>query len=518
MNPELFIIELLSSKEKLVAYDKETRQKNLLAIVGYLIGTSLLFIGFASLVYRIFGWRLRSITGSYIFEGIYYFSLTIGIVSSVILLVLLIKNILAGLLLAQSFNRWLEKNVKKMLKVSKVYQEKDFYYLASETKTPKIRLTKAACTELTTTLDDFTIIIGRKSQFPGIGSNQLFLLKGEPPLMPQTFSKVNVFNQRVILLLAGLFLLSMAGVTYYETSRYYQNFYGSYSEDATTYSSSSEVRLDASGLLSQQGSPPDYPISQTNQLELVSDSNELYMTTDSGNTWSFIPLKPEWLRFGSYLLTSGEIPFGYWMDKTYEISPDFSWFIYSQNEQELAFLSSTDNGQTWQQSLVTDTMRGARYRKATFFGNGSGVLVYSTISPEVSSEGLMIYHTNDFGQTWNQSNSTTISQPVQNVSFVNPTLGFVSTREHVYYTNNAGSSFKESVITIPEGYQTGGLDIFQSPNEVIQVSTNLLETRFYLLNMGEIDYGKMFAFRYQSTDNGQTWQLVEQLSQVEQTD
>ncbi|MFR3684424.1 MAG: WD40/YVTN/BNR-like repeat-containing protein, partial [Enterococcus sp.] len=244
----------------------------------------------------------------------------------------------------------------------------------------------------------------------------------------------------------------------------------------------------------------------------------LYMTTDSGSAWSFVPLKPEWMRSGSYLLTSGEIPLGYWMDKTYNIAPDFSWFIYSDNEKELSFLFSHDQGKTWQKSLVSENAQRIRYRKAQFFADGSGVLVYSNASPEVSSEGLEIFQTNDFGKTWSRSNGTTINQPVQNVSFVNPTLGFVSTRENLYYTNNSGSSFKEAVVTIPADYQTGGLDLFQTPNEVTQVSTNQLETKFYLLKMAGIDQGKMFACLYRSSDNGETWQFAEQLSEVKPTE
>ncbi|MCZ1224574.1 oxidoreductase, partial [Enterococcus faecium] len=35
---------------------------------------------------------------------------------------------------------------------------------------------------------------------------------------------------------------------------------------------------------------------------------------------------------------------------------------------------------------------------------------------------------------------------------------------------------------------------------------------------GPIDAGKMFACLFRSTDNGETWQFVQQLSQVEQGD
>ena len=73
-------------------------------------------------------------------------------------------------------------------------------------------------------------------------------------------------------------------------------------------------------------------------------------------------------------------------------------------------------------------------------------------------------------------------------------------------------------MTIPADYQTGGLDLFQSPNEVTQVTANQLETKLYLLKMSGIDQGKMFACLYRSSDNGETWQFAEQLSEVKSTE
>lgn len=518
MNPELFIIELLSSKEKIRAYDKENRQKNVLAIFGYLLGVCVIFFGLGTLFYQTFRWRVRSITSGYIIEGLYYFSLAVGVLGGIFLLVLLFKTLFDGLQLRYAYDRWLEKNVKRMLNTPYVFQERDYYYLSAKPPVAKIRLTKTECISLTITLDELELKLGRKPQFPGIGTNQLFMLQGEPKLMPQTYSKAHSFNPKALITMMALLLAAMVGVSYYVGTAFYQNLYGHSSAEETTYESSSAPIANAEGLLEQQGQAPTDPANQTNQLKLVTESDELYLTTENGNSWSFVPLKPEWLRFGSYLLTSGEIPYGYWMDHSYNVSPDFSWFIYSQDQEDIEFLSSRDNGQTWQKSSVSSRAAWVRYRKAQFFGNGSGVLVYSTASPEVSSEGLKIYFTNDFGQTWSTSNETSVPQPVQNVSFVNPTLGFASTREKLFYTNNSGGSFKEAVVTIPDGYQTGGLDLFQSPNEVIQTGTNQLETKFYLLKNSGIDQWKMFACLYRSSDNGETWQFVQQLSQVESTD
>ncbi|MGM0165161.1 hypothetical protein IGI39_000102 [Enterococcus sp. AZ135] len=518
MDQESFIIDLLSAGEAIYKRVRKNRQKNMISAFLFLIGACVLFFGVGSFVYQRLALRVHSIDSGEWLRGSHHFSLVLGILSVTVVGLFFLVNILQGILLRRSFQRFLERHVRKALKYPIVYQDCEAYYLAEEAQKPAFRLVKSECLELTTTFDGATIYLGDCQEFWGVTSIQLFVLNDEAPLLPVAFPKTQGVNRKWSLLMISLVFLGGAGVFAYDGLIRRQTLYGGTSESSPSTTSSEAASLTSDELLTQQGEAPTKKVNQTNQLDLNGQTNELYLTTDSGTTWSFVPLKPEWLRSGSYLLTSGEIPMGYWMDKSYDVSKEFSWFIYSENEKELFFLFSMDNGKTWHQSLISEMAQRMRYRKAQFFADGSGVLVYSSASPEVSSEGLEIYQTNDRGKTWSRSNGTTIGQPVQNVSFVNPTLGFVSTREQLYYTNNGGSSFKEAVVTIPAEYQTGGLDLFQSPNEVTQVSANQLETKFYLLKKSGIDQGKMFACLYRSSDNGETWQFAEQLSQVMPTD
>ena len=518
MDQELLIIELLSAAEPIYKRVQKNRRKNLVAAFLFLVVACVLFFGIGSFVYQRLEMRVRSFDTGYWLRCFYHFSLVLGMISVAAVVIFFIVNGIQGIRLRRSFQRFLERAVKKAAKYPVVYQDRDAYYLAEEARKPKIRLLKTDCIELTTTFDGATIYLGIRQEFRGFSGTQLFVLNGEPPVLPVNLPKAHEFNSKWSLMLISLVFAGAVGVFVYDGMTRQQNLYDGNSEPAHSTPSSEAAPLTSDELLAQQGAAPDMKANQTNQLDLNQQTQELYLTTNGGTNWSFVPLKPEWLRSGSYLLTSGEIPMGYWMDKTYSISKEFSWFIYSENQKELFFLFSTDNGKTWQKSLVSDTAQRIRYRKAQFFADGSGVLVYSSASPEVSSEGLEIFQTNDHGKTWHRNNGTTIGQPVQNVSFVNPTLGFVSTRENLYYTNNSGGSFKEAVVTIPADYQTGGLDLFQSPNEVTQVSTNQLETKFYLLKMSGIDQGKMFACLYRSSDNGETWQFAEQLSEVKPTE
>lgn len=42
------------------------------------------------------------------------------------------------------------------------------------------------------------------------------------------------------------------------------------------------------------------------------------------------------------------------MDKTFDLSPDFSWFLYLPDQQEVYMLTLTDAGETWGKNLVTN--------------------------------------------------------------------------------------------------------------------------------------------------------------------
>lgn len=522
MDQELLIIELLSAAEPIYLQARKNRRKNLLSAFLFLIVACVLFFGIGSFMFQLLERRVRSIDSGYWLRGFYHFSLVLGVISVAAVVLFLIVNVIQGIRLRHSFQRFLEKYVKQAAKYPVLYQDNTAYYLAEKNQKPVIRLLKSECVELTTTFDGATVLLGNRQEFWGFSAVQLVIVKDEPLLLPVAFPRTQEVNRKWSLLILTSVFLGGTGVFIYDGMLRHQNLYGgqdtSGSNTSERSTSSEAAPLTSDQLLTQQGAAPNKRTNQLNELDLNNQTHELYMTTDGGTAWSFVPLKPEWLRSGSYLLTAGEIPMGYWMDKTYSVSKDFSWFIYSENEKELFFLFSKDNGKTWQKSLVSENAQRIRYRKAQFFADGSGVLVYSNVSPEVSSEGLEIYQTNDQGRTWSKTNSTTIGQPVQNVSFVNPTLGFVSTRENLYYTNNSGSSFKEAVVSIPADYQTGGLDLFQTPNEITQVSTNQLETKFYLLKMKGIDQGKMFACLYRSSDNGETWQFAEQLSEVKPTE
>ena len=517
MDQELFIIEVLSAKQKIIEKAKKRAKRIMFKLLSLVFFSGLLFFGAVSFLYRHMSAVVRSAEGMQKLNNLYHFSWGVGGITIVVLIVFLLLIWLRYHQLSRHFDQWLSQRAQQFLHNKPTSQDDDYLYFENTSTSQAFRIQKSDCQLLLRSLDDLPIYLGESKSKFGMNTFHIFLLENEPRWEKSQSSPGGYLPTKMSTLVTGFFLILLAGTIYY--GRYTQPKMSSHINAAShmTMNSTNDTHIQKTneGLLADPKQKVNLTTQKINDLKLDTETHSLYMTTDSGANWVFVPIDSQWLRFGEYTLTTGLIPEGYWMDNTYDISADFSWFIYSSGD-DVRLLTSRDNGKTWQTSIITQSVQPIRYRKAVFYGNDG--LFICTSASGMSAETLYIYTTMDGGITWIKSGSTMINQPVQNVSFVTTSLGFVSTRESLFYTNNGGRSFKESVLSIPENYQTGGIDLFQSPNEVTQISANTLETKFYLLKKGPIDAGKMFACLFRSTDNGETWQFVQQLSQVEQGD
>lgn len=412
MNEELLYIELLSVADKI----KKEGQKKDHRTIGFLFSVAivvgLLFFGLSTIAYKIIYLRLRlSVYSIWLTMG-YYFCLFVGCILLGILVFLLLYFLLQQFLINKQFDRWLGKKVKAILTYPIVYQDDTFFYLAKErTAIPNIRIKKETCSCLTESLDGYPVMLGSQVLFSKISINRLFMIKEEQSIKDKKIGGIHRVYSSIV-----IGILALIGAFYLTEKRMYQPL----SKNETiseTLSDKSEPILDSQQLLKQKGEAPKEQVSEATSLDWNRETDELYMTTDSGNNWQFVPLKPEWLRAGSYLLTSGEIPEGYWMEKSYALASAFSWFIYAPNASELYTLQSTDNGKTWTNSLVTKHLGRIRYRKATFYTEEAGTLIFSQ-ETEMSEEAIQIFSTVDKGENWSQTGSTVIDQPIQNSSFL----------------------------------------------------------------------------------------------------
>lgn len=199
------------------------------------------------------------------------------------------------------------------------------------------------------------------------------------------------------------------------------------------------------------------------------------MTTDSGANWVFVPIDSQWLRFGEYTLTTGLIPEGYWMDNTYDISADFSWFIYSSGD-DVRLLTSRDNGKHGKRLLSPNQFSRYVIESGILWQRWS---IYLYISQWDVCRNFVHLHYYGWRNHLDKSGSTMINQPVQNVSFVTTSLGFVSTRESLFIQTTEDAHSKNQFCRFRKTIRQGDRS-FQSPNEVTQISANTLETNLFV--------------------------------------
>ncbi|HHJ5064706.1 TPA: glycoside hydrolase [Enterococcus hirae] len=509
MDKELLIIELMSAKAKMLSIINQRTKKMTWKIGMCFIANLLFFVGWGNIYHHLkqnhpHSFKMERITSLYHFSS--YVDFAIGLFLFLLVAVLWFKkrNI------SRHYDQWLEKQVANMLHISVGSQDENYLYLSDHNK-KEFTLAKKRRYFLLQTMEGVSLFLGE--QLTWYGSNRYYVfMQVNEPIDRKNKKRIEPFYSHLAIGVGTLLLIGGGVYQFINAGPVATNVHSMMQSEEKVRKMPTSTNQD--GLLKPVQTSVNLTTEQTNDVKIDPETQALYLTTNQGKDWHFVPIAVDWLRFGDYTLTSGLVAKGEWMDKTFDVSPTFSWFIYSPDQKNVYLLSSADNGKTWQKSQITDQGEQVRYRKANFFTNDQGVMVFSS-STGMSAESLKIYTTNDKGQSWQKSGSTIVNQPIQNVSFVTKTLGFLSTRENIYYTNDGGLTFKESLVAIPGEYQLGGIDLFQSPNEVVQVSANKLETKFYLLKNGSIDAGKMFACLFYSTDGGETWQFEQQLSQVE---
>lgn len=519
MNSELLIIELLSAKEVIIQHYQKGYTHILKLVSGIFLLSSLFFFGISTLVYRHFRTMAHSSISLHKLETLYHVALLVGCLLALVYLIIVLIYSVKLFSVTTHFTTWLEKRVPNALQSIPEYQDATYYYLLlPHGKTRAVK--KSSCQLLTTSLDDQNIMIGQIPLLFGTYLSQIFVLNKEKNLTYMPTTNGWSLTKKTVFSLFFSTLLSFTGIYYYanRTPRLTEMNSQLEKNDANMIQQSFDTNSQKdTGSTEQEHVSPVHKTGKVNDLYLNPESNELFMTTDSGVTWHYVPIQSDWLRGGDYTLTSGTVPMGYWMDKSFDISPDFSWFLFSPDNSTVYLLTSTDNGNSWQKHLIDGHLDNFRYRKATFFENGSGIAIFSTYGG-MSAENISIYSTADQGKSWTKLDGTSISQPIQNASYLSQSTGFIATRTKLYYTNNYGRSFNEALINIPKGYTDNALDIFQSPNEITEVSSNILEAKFNLLKTEDIDINVMFSCLFQSVDGGETWTFKKQVARIENED
>lgn len=521
MNKELLLIDLLAEKKLIFTYYYTFIKRRIIALLIAILTTSLLFLGLGQLTYLYLLDQTQNPFYEIRITNLYHFSTNLGYFFLFIFSLGIILCLIKYSTFKKHFHEWLKNKVETLSTLEILEEDANYYYFINNqdvNDTPTKRaLLKKSIKVIPLSENETNIMLGYSRSIFYL--NQIYFLMEPTRVVNQlTTPKTKSNSQKKIIQIAMILGLFASFMSYfYLTGKLNPKL--QLESQLTTDSLENVIDIqDGDTLIPKNEVTHDQP-SELEMTYFYDKEHDLYFqTTNYGKDWMEVPVSVSDTRRGIYGLSSGQIPIGYFMDYTYDISPDFSWYLYSPEPKEedwldLNFLRSTDNGQTWTSHLISKVFEQVRYRKVQILKNGF-IMVYTSTPTGMSPENFSMYYSTDNGVTWYQGAESTVNAPIQNVSFISQTTGFLATRDSLFYTNNGGVSFDEAIIELPEGYKKEGVDIFTSPKEVTQKSANTLSIQLNLVKTEKIDIHKIFECEFSSTDNGATWHFEKQLKSI----
>lgn len=244
--------------------------------------------------------------------------------------------------------------------------------------------------------------------------------------------------------------------------------------------------------------------------------DELNLTYNNGEDWLEVPIEKKLLFQGEYQGNETEL-----IKDSYLLTENRVAFLYAEENaeetQSVLLKYSLDQGDTWQESLITDSFSLMRFRKIDFLNETFGYAILSgdrTMSQEYS----IVYLTHDNGVTWKSTAELPTTRLIASGSFTDEQTGFLSygtinpEKPDVYFTEDGGNTWDQAEFNVPEKYQ----EVFVQAEVPIEEGKGLS----VLVNQGPNgDYqGGKVKGKFISEDNGLTWDFSEEVDSDELTE
>lgn len=275
------------------------------------------------------------------------------------------------------------------------------------------------------------------------------------------------------------------------------------------YSNNNEEQLNDASSTEQSSSKTEQPQSEdlqpnnNNPVTYSLQNNELNISHNYGEDWITVPIETDLLFEGEYDGGEQEL-----IEDSYVLTEDRAAFLYSKgpdwDEKRIILTYSLDQGDTWEETVVTDQATSMRFRKIDFLNDTFGYIIFSG-GRTMSEEGVRIFITENGGDNWDETNNLGVTRLISDGGFIDETTGFLSfgtsdpSEPNMHVTQNAGDTWEQSIFNMPEKYD----DIFVLA-EVPRKENNHL---IVLVNQGPHgDYkGGKIKGQFISEDNGKTW-------------
>lgn len=201
------------------------------------------------------------------------------------------------------------------------------------------------------------------------------------------------------------------------------------------HQSSNQVTLPQSALLNnsqgnsqeelEQAQPePIQPVNLDEAVAYSLQNDQLNISFNNGEDWVEVPVEKDQLFAGEYNGNKQAL-----IDNSYVMTEERVGFLYSEgtdwDAQQIVFLYSVDQGETWEKSIISERFTVMRFRKVDFLNDRFGYAIFSG-GRTMSQESSVVFLTHDGGKSWEETTNTEVTTLISDGNFVDETTGFLS--------------------------------------------------------------------------------------------
>jgi hypothetical protein len=249
---------------------------------------------------------------------------------------------------------------------------------------------------------------------------------------------------------------------------------------------------------------PVQPIYTDDSIGYSLHNNQLQITFNKGVDWVIVPVEKAKFFAGEYNGNEQEL-----IENSYNLTLNRAAFLYTEGSS-IKLKYSLNQGDSWEDSVVTAQYPPIRYRKVEFLNEMFGYVIISG-DRTMSQEWTTVYITNDGGNHWKETTHSVITRLIYDGGFVDENTGFLSfgilnpVEPDLYVTQDGGNSWHEAMITIPEKYH----EIFVMAEVPFKEENHLA---IYINQGPNGDYeGGEIKGKFISNDNGNTWEFSKEV-------
>ncbi|WP_091484530.1 WD40/YVTN/BNR-like repeat-containing protein [Gracilibacillus orientalis] len=249
---------------------------------------------------------------------------------------------------------------------------------------------------------------------------------------------------------------------------------------------------------------PLVPINVEDRIGYSLQNDDLQITYDDGNTWTLVPIEKDKLFEGEYQGNKTEL-----IDNSFILTENDTAFLYSEGVVKV--IHSQNQGETWDETVVSDRVPSIRFRKVVFLDDQFWYVIFSA-DRTMSSEVSFIYITTNQGESWQSINIPDTTRLIADGGFVDAKTGFMSygtinpQEPSLYVTNDQGETWEQAVFDMPSKYDR----VFVIARAPFKEEDHLA----LIMDQGPNgDYYRdgLIRAKFISTDNGHTWEFSEEV-------